>query len=138
MKANIMIFRSKINESNFDSINGLVLNDEILEPFAQHSIKYGLKISKEKKGHLIKFLKNISFESFLEGKEKEKVVAYEREIRDKLSITSFLDYCSKNKEDIIKAISEYVSKDNAKILAEQIISKSESYNSTLKKLKLVR
>lgn len=137
MRANIMIFRSKINETNFDSINGVVLNEDILEPFAQHSIRYGLKISKEKKGHLIRFLKNISFESFLEGKEKEKLITYEREIRDKLGITSFLDYCSKNNEDIIKMISEYVSSDNAKVLAEQIILKSENYNNTLKKLKLV-
>lgn len=138
MKANIMILRGKINDSNFKSINGIIFNDELMKIFTSQGIKEGIKISKEKKSNIKEFVKRISFESVLDGdKDKIKRISdHENEIKAKLKIDNFIDFTTKTEEDITNSFISFIPRADALVYANQIKNKAEAYKNTFKKLKI--
>lgn len=136
MKANVIIFRGKISETNFASINGIIFADTVMGIFRRHGAKYGIKISEEKKSKVKEFVKRISLQSILDGENRQKTAVLEQEstIKQKLSIGGFLDFRHLKKEQLAEELKHYVTTETALTFSEQIIKKATAYAATLDKL----
>lgn len=139
MKSNILLFRGKLSETNFATVNGIIFNDDILKIFREHSIKSGLNLSREKKTKVIEFVKNISLESFLTGlpEHVEIILTNEGSIKRNLGLKGFMDYFYVKESNLSNELQKHVSEQFASEFTKQIKDKVTNYKTTLEKLRII-
>ncbi len=137
LKFTVTIIRGKINENNLGYLYDKILPKAFYNLINQEVDLNKIDIPQEKKVAVKKFVLNSSFELFFYGiKDSDLTLlkALEQELKQKLSISSFIDYTKKSEEDIAKIFQNKFSKSTSLKYAKLLKKRSNEYKSALKAL----
>ncbi len=137
LNMNLLIFKTKLGSGNVGLINKNILPTDFIKLLGPE-IKLGqLELGEDKKVEVKKFVFGASFKllfSEIAQDDLKKLLTLEPTLKQKLDITSFMDYIEKAEDDIKKVL--LVSFDDAKATgyAKMLKSGAKEYEEALKEM----